>query len=66
MDAGGYECINGRLYDIVINATSASMRAELPPVPASEVPCKRGRSHERLGIGVSMISADFSTPQARK
>jgi shikimate dehydrogenase len=35
MDAGGYECVNGRLYDIVINATSASMRAELPPVPAS-------------------------------
>jgi shikimate dehydrogenase len=33
--AGGYADLEGQQFDIVFNATSASLRAELPPVPAS-------------------------------
>lgn len=33
--ACGYEALQGRRFDIVFNATSASLQAELPPVPAS-------------------------------
>ena len=32
---GAYEDLAGQSFDIVLNATSASLRAELPPVPAS-------------------------------
>lgn len=32
--ACGYEDLAGERYDIVVNATSASLKAELPPVPA--------------------------------
>jgi shikimate dehydrogenase len=32
---GGYADFAGRQFDVVVNATSASLRAELPPVPAS-------------------------------
>ncbi|APW40073.1 shikimate dehydrogenase [Rhodoferax koreense] len=32
---GDYADLEGRQFDIVFNATSASLRAELPPVPAS-------------------------------
>ena len=35
VEAGGYGDIGSRGYDIVINATSASMRGELPAVPAT-------------------------------
>ena len=33
--AGGYADLEGQQFDIVFNATSASLRAELPPVPAT-------------------------------
>ena len=33
--AGSYDDIGGRSFDIVLNATSASLRGELPPVPLS-------------------------------
>ena len=33
--AGGYAELEGQHFDVVFNATSASLRAELPPVPAS-------------------------------
>jgi shikimate dehydrogenase len=32
---GGYEDVRGQPFDIVVNATSASLRGELPPVPPS-------------------------------
>jgi len=35
IEVGGYGDIGSRAYDIVINATSASMRGELPPVAAT-------------------------------
>ena len=35
LEAGGYEDIGHRAFDLVINATSASMRGELPAVPAT-------------------------------
>ena len=31
----GYRDLNGACFDLVVNATSASLRAELPPVPAT-------------------------------
>lgn len=33
--ACGYEALAGQQFDLVFNATSASLRAELPPVPAT-------------------------------
>lgn len=33
VEAGGYEDLGTRGFNVVINATSASMRGELPPVP---------------------------------
>lgn len=33
--ACGYADLEGRVFDLVFNATSASLRGELPPVPAS-------------------------------
>jgi len=33
--AGGYDDIGSRPFDVVLNATSASLRGELPPVPSS-------------------------------
>jgi shikimate dehydrogenase len=30
-----YRELNGQRFDIVVNATSASLRSELPPVPAT-------------------------------
>jgi shikimate dehydrogenase len=33
--ACGYEELDGQVFDVVFNATSASLRAELPPVPSS-------------------------------
>jgi len=41
----GYEELGGQTFDIVINATSASLRGELPPVPAS-VLRKAGLAYE--------------------
>ena len=35
LEAGGYDDVGERAFDVVINATSASMRAELPAVPAT-------------------------------
>jgi shikimate dehydrogenase len=34
VDACGYRDLAGERFDIVVNATSASLRAELPPLPA--------------------------------
>jgi shikimate dehydrogenase len=33
--ASGYSALEGQRFDIVFNATSASLRGEMPPVPAS-------------------------------
>jgi shikimate dehydrogenase len=35
VSACGYADLAGERFDLVLNATSASLRAELPPVPAS-------------------------------
>jgi len=35
VQAGGYAELDGQSFDVVLNATSASLTAELPPVPAS-------------------------------
>ena len=35
VSGGGYADLGGRPFDLVFNATSASLRAELPPVPAT-------------------------------
>jgi shikimate dehydrogenase len=35
ISASSYAELEGQTFDIVFNATSASLRAELPPVPAS-------------------------------
>ena len=35
LEAGGYSEIGSRSFDVIVNATSASMRGELPPVPAT-------------------------------
>ncbi|MFZ4288323.1 shikimate dehydrogenase [Variovorax sp. HJSM1_2] len=35
VQAGGYAELEGQSFDVVFNATSASLYAELPPVPAS-------------------------------
>jgi shikimate dehydrogenase len=35
LDTGGYDDVGARTFDLVINATSASMRGELPAVPRS-------------------------------
>jgi len=34
IEAVGYEALNGRQFDIIINATSTSLSNELPPIPA--------------------------------
>jgi shikimate dehydrogenase len=34
ISAGGYRDLAGERFDVVVNATSASLRGELPPVPA--------------------------------
>lgn len=33
VEASGYAALEGQTFDVVFNATSASLRAELPPVP---------------------------------
>ena len=35
VQAGGYGDLHGQAFDLVFNATSASLRTELPPVPAA-------------------------------
>jgi shikimate dehydrogenase len=35
VQAAAYPELNGQVFDVVFNATSASLRAELPPLPAS-------------------------------
>lgn len=35
IEGGGYEALEGRQFDIVINATSSSLGNELPPLPES-------------------------------
>lgn len=35
VEAGGYPAIGDRAFDVVVNATSASLRGELPAVPAA-------------------------------
>ena len=34
VEAASYAALEGQTFDVVFNATSASLRAELPPVPA--------------------------------
>jgi shikimate dehydrogenase len=34
LEAGGYEDLTGRRFDLVINATAASLAGDLPPLPA--------------------------------
>jgi shikimate dehydrogenase len=33
VEAGGYDSLNGRQFDLVINATAASLQGEVPPLP---------------------------------
>ncbi len=33
IDAGGYETLTGQQFDLVINATAASLQGEVPPLP---------------------------------
>ena len=33
LEAGGYDCLQGRQFDLVINGTSASLAGELPALP---------------------------------
>lgn len=33
VEAGGFDCLRGRVCDIVINGTSASLAGDLPPLP---------------------------------
>jgi shikimate dehydrogenase len=35
LDAGGYDDLAGREFDIILNATSASLHGDLPPLPAT-------------------------------
>ncbi len=35
LQGGGYDELDGETFDVVINATSASLSADLPPLPAS-------------------------------
>ncbi len=35
IEAGGFEALEGRRFDLVINGTSASLAGELPPLPTS-------------------------------
>lgn len=35
LETGGYDDIGSRAFDVIVNGTSASMRGELPPVPAT-------------------------------
>jgi shikimate dehydrogenase len=37
ISSGGYAELNGRSFDLVINATSASLSGELPPLPPSSL-----------------------------
>jgi shikimate dehydrogenase len=34
VDGGGYDALRGRSFEIVVNATSASLAGDLPPLPA--------------------------------
>ena len=34
IQGGGYEALEGRQFDVVINATAASLQGELPPLPS--------------------------------
>ena len=33
VEGGGYEALNGQQFDLIINATSASLQGKLPPLP---------------------------------
>lgn len=33
IDAGGYETLTGQQFDVIINATAASLQGEVPPLP---------------------------------
>jgi len=37
LNACGFEQTSGKIYDVIINATSASLSGKLPPIPASTI-----------------------------
>jgi len=37
VSAGGFESVDGHAYDLIVNATAASLQGTVPPIPASAV-----------------------------
>jgi shikimate dehydrogenase len=54
LEGGGYEQLGRDAFDVVINATSASLSAQLPPVPAS--------AFEGEGLAYDMVYGKGLTP----
>ncbi len=57
LDTGGYSDFAGGQFDIVVNATSASLRGELPPVPRAAVRERLARLRPGLRQGPDTLSA---------